>query len=189
MGLIRFLDVFLFQLYYRFFLATADQEWQEDMPRKLEARYSDLPDAVRLLEAPSPNSSETERFLGDIQPDIILARRKSILHKRIYSQARVGTFVMYPGICPEYRNAHGCFWALANRDTANVGMTLLKIDADVDTGRVYDYYTYDYDEVAESHIVIQNRVVFDNLDSLTTKIREILAGTAATIGTDRVHQP
>src|SRR5215469_18028099 len=108
-GLIRFLDVFLFQLYYRFFLATADQEWQEDMLRKLEARYGDLPDAVRLLEAPSPNSSETERFLGDIQPDIILARRKSILNKRIYSQARVGTFVMHPGICPEYRNAHGCF--------------------------------------------------------------------------------
>jgi len=175
------LEKILFQLYYRFFLAAADQEWQEDMLRKLEARYGDLPDAVRHLETPSPNSSETKRFLGEIQPDIILARCKSILNKRIYSQARVGTFVMHPGICPEYRNAHGCFWALANRNTANVGMTLLKIDADVDTGPVYGYYRYDYDEVAESHIVIQNRVVFDNLDSLATKFREILAGTAAMI--------
>jgi Formyl transferase len=182
-GLIRFLDVLLFHLYYLLFLAAADQEWQEDMLRELEARYGDLPDTVRLLETPSPNSSETERFLEDIQPDIILARCKSILNKRIFSQARLGTFVMHPGICPEYRNAHGCFWALANRDTANVGMTLLKIDADVDTGPVYGYYTYDYDEVAESHIVIQNRVVFDNLDSLATKFREILAGTAATIDT------
>jgi methionyl-tRNA formyltransferase len=90
---------------------------------------------------------------------------------------------MHPGICPEYRNAHGCFWALANRDTANVGMTLLKIDAGVDTGPVYGYFTYDYNEGAESHIVIQNRVVFENLDSLETKFREILAGTAATIDT------
>lgn len=182
-GLLRFLDVFLFQMYYRVFLATADEKWQEAMLRKLESRYGDIPDNVRLLETASPNSSETEQFLGDIQPDIILARCKSILNKRIFTQARVGTFVMHPGICPEYRNAHGCFWALANRDTANVGMTLLKIDASVDTGPVFGYYTYDYDEVAESHIVIQNRVVLDNLDSLEAKFREILSGTAATIDT------
>jgi hypothetical protein len=182
-GLLRSLDVFLFQLYYRLFLATSDEEWQEAMLRKLEARYDDLPPSVRLLEVPSPNSSETEAFLGDIQPDIILARCKSILNKRIFTKARVGTFVMHPGICPEYRNAHGCFWALANRDTANVGMTLLKIDAGVDTGPVFGYYRYDYDELAESHFVIQNRIVLDNLDSLETKFRQILAGTATTIDT------
>lgn len=182
-GLIRFLDVVLFHLYYRLFLATADQKWQEDMLRKLEARYGDVPLSVQLLETTSPNTLETERFLGDIHPDIILARCKSILNKRIFTQARVGTFVMHPGICPEYSNAHGCFWALANRDIANVGMTLLKIDAGVDTGPVYGYFTYDYNEGAESHIVIQNRVVFDNLDSLEMKFREILAGTVATIDT------
>lgn len=184
-GLLRSLDMFLFQMYYRVFLSTADENWQEAMLRKLEARYGDLPHSVRLLETAGPNSSEAERFLGDIQPDIILARCKSILNKRIFTKARVGTFVMHPGICPEYRNAHGCFWALANRDTANVGMTLLKIDEGVDTGPVFGYYTYDYDEVAESHIVIQHRTVLDNLDSVETKFREILAGTAATIDTQR----
>lgn len=182
-GLFWTLDVFLFQMYYRLFLASADKEWQEAMLRKLEAGYANVPDSVRLLETASPNSSETEQFLGDIQPDIILARCKSILNKRIFKQARVGTFVMHPGICPEYRNAHGCFWALANRDTRNVGMTLLKIDSGVDTGTVYGYFTYDYDEIAETHTVIQNRVVFDNLDSLQTKFCEILAGTATTIDT------
>ena len=184
-GLLRFLDVFLFQMYYCLFLATADGKWQEDMLRKLEARYDDAPTSVRLLETASPNSSETARFLEEIRPDIILARCKSILNKRIFTQARVGTFAMHPGICPEYRNAHGCFWALANRDTAIVGMTLLKIDEGVDTGSVFGYYTYDYDEVAESHIVIENRVVLDNLDSLEMKFHEILAGTAATIDTQR----
>ena len=180
-GLLRFLDVLFFRIFYRLFLASADEKWQEVMLRKLEARYGDVPQSVRLLETASPNSSEVEQFLRDIQPDIILARCKSILNKRIFTQARLGTFVMHPGICPEYRNAHGCFWALANRDTANVGMTLLKIDAGVDTGPVLGYYTYDYDEVAESHIVIQNRTVLDNLDPLETKFGEILAGTADTI--------
>ena len=51
---------------------------------------------------------------------------------------------MHPGICPEYRNAHGCFWALANRDLNKVGMTLLRIDKGVDTGPTFGYYTYPY---------------------------------------------
>jgi folate-dependent phosphoribosylglycinamide formyltransferase PurN len=182
-GLPRFLDVFLFQIYYRLFLATADEEWQKAMLQKMEGQYRDVLHSVRFLETTSPNSAQTEQFLRDIQPDIILARCKSILNRRVFTQARLGTFVMHPGICPAYRNAHGCFWALANRDTVNVGMTLLKIDDGVDTGPVYGYYTYAYDEVAESHIVIQHRMVLENLDSLQTKLCEILAGTAATIDT------
>jgi Formyl transferase len=182
-GLIRSLDVFLFQMYYRLFLAIDDEKWQVTMLHRLDVRYDNVPDSVRLLHTESPNSSETEKFLEVLQPDIILARCKSILNKRIFSQARVGTFVMHPGICPEYRNAHGCFWALANRDISNVGSTLLKVDAGVDTGPVYGYYKYDYDEISESHIVIQNRTVFENLDSLQAKFHEIIAGKAVTINT------
>ena len=48
---------------------------------------------------------------------------------------------MHPGICPEYRNSHGCFWALARRDLDHVGATLLQIDEGSDTGPVYAYYT------------------------------------------------
>ena len=62
-------------------------------------------------------------------------------------------------------------------------MTLLRINAGVDTGPVYGYYLCDYNEVCESHIVIQSRVVFDNLDSLSEKFDEIFAGTALTINT------
>jgi hypothetical protein len=182
-GLSRSVDVFLFQIYYRLFLATADKEWQKATLQKLEAQYADVPQSVRFLATASPNSPQTEQFLRDIRPDIIVARCKSILNRRIFTQARLGTFVMHPGICPAYRNAHGCFWALANRDTANVGMTLLQIDDGVDTGPVYGYYSYDYNEVVESHIVIQHRTVLENLDSLQTKFREILAGTATTIDT------
>src|SRR5678809_621983 len=91
----------------------------------------------------------------------------------IRDRPRVGTFVLHPGICPEYRNAHGCFWALANRDLGNVGMSLLKIDAGVDTGPVYGYYRCDFDEKSETHVVIQERVVFDNLDELADKFRDL----------------
>jgi methionyl-tRNA formyltransferase len=121
--------------------------------------------------------------LHEEKPDIIVARCKSILTARIFKQATIGTFVMHPGICPQYRNAHGCFWALAKRDLDNVGMTLLKVDEGVDTGPVYGYFKANFDEVTQTHNMIQNRVVFDNLDALRVKFEEIVAGTARTIDT------
>jgi hypothetical protein len=72
---------------------------------------------------------------------------------------------------------------LANRDLGKVGLTLLKIDKGVDTGPVYGYYSYDFDEIRESHIVIMTRFVLDNLDRLQVKLLEIHAGTAKTIDT------
>jgi len=91
--------------------------------------------------------------------------------------------VMHPGIVPEYRNSHGCFWALSNRELDKVGMTLLRIDEGVDTGPVYGYFSYAYDEVAESHSMIQKRVVFENLDAIRDKLLEIDRGEAKPIDT------
>jgi len=85
---------------------------------------------------------------------------------------------MHPGICPEYRNAHGCFWALAQDDLERVGMTLLRIDKGIDTGPTFGYYTYPYDEQNESHIVIQHRVVLENLPALAGKLTDICNGSA-----------
>jgi hypothetical protein len=62
-------------------------------------------------------------------------------------------------------------------------MTLLRIDKGVDTGPAFGYYTYPYDEVNESHIVIQHRVVLENLDALRTKFAEIFDGTAIPLDT------
>jgi methionyl-tRNA formyltransferase len=136
-----------------------------------------------VLVTPSPNSPKCLNLLRELQPDIIIARCKSILKKDIFRSASTGTFVMHPGICPEYRNAHGCFWALAENDLDRVGMTLLKIDEGVDTGPVYGYYGCSFDETKESHLVIQDRVVFDNLPALRAKFEEIQAGSAETINT------
>lgn len=182
-GPLRFVDVLAFRAYSRIFLDRANQQWERQCVQRIEAQYAPIPASTRVLNTPSPNSPETEQLLKEVRPDIIIARCKNILNERIFGQARIGTFVMHPGICPEYRNAHGCFWALANGDTERVGMTLLKIDKGVDTGPVYGYFTYPYEQ-GESHIVIQNRVVFDNLDPIRTKLEEILAGSAKPICTN-----
>lgn len=179
----RFLDVVAFRVYYRLFLAGRDKVQEDALLARLENDYPPIPIDTPVLITPSPNSKESEAFLREVQPDIIIARCKTLLARRIFTIARTGTFVMHPGICPEYRNAHGCFWALANDDLTRVGMTLLKIDEGVDTGPIYGHFSYPYDERTESHVVIQNRVVFDNLPSLKNKLEDIHAGRAIPIDT------
>ena len=182
-GFLRFLDVLAFRIYYRLLLAKGDHSWTQAKLAELSAQYPAVPDSCRVLTTPSPNSAECLQLLREVQPDVIIARCKSILKKDIFRSASTGTFVMHPGICPEYRNAHGCFWALAENDLDRVGMTLLKVDIGVDTGPVYGYYGCVYDELRDSHAVIQDKVVFDNLASLRSKLEEIHAGSAATIDT------
>jgi hypothetical protein len=182
-GPIRFLDVLAFRLYYKVFLAARDTRWLGRVLEDIASRFGALPSTVEVLQTPDPNSPEVEAFLKRLAPDLAIARCKRILKERIFAIPRSGTFVLHPGVCPEYRNAHGAFWALARRDLTNVGLTLLKIDRGVDTGPVYGYYSYEFDEVAESHIVIMTRLVLDNLDALRDKLLEIDAGTARPLDT------
>jgi hypothetical protein len=180
-GVLRFLDVLVCRLYYRAFVAAADTAW---LDRRLqELPYPPLPPSVEFLSTADPNSEEVESFLRRLEPDLAIARCKRILRERIFSIPRCGTFVLHPGVCPEYRNAHGAFWALVQRDLANVGLTLLKIDRGVDTGPVYGYFTYDFDEAAESHIVIMARLALDNLDGIRDRLLGVLKGDVLPIDT------
>jgi peptidoglycan/xylan/chitin deacetylase (PgdA/CDA1 family) len=177
----RFLDVLAFRAYYRLLQAIDDRRWEMQELERLRARFPDRPDAPEMAVS-SPNSPEAEAFIRRQQPDLVIARCKTLLQERVFTIPRLGTYVMHPGICPEYRNAHGCFWALARGDHGNVGTTLIRIDRGVDTGPVFGYFRVDAG-TAESHIVTQHRAVLDHLDPIRDKLLEIEAGTAAPIDT------
>jgi hypothetical protein len=175
-GALRFLDVVAFRLYARLFLSAADEAWKRAQVERLRALYPADLDGVPRLVVSSPNSAAARDFIAGLRPDLAIARCKVILKREIFELPRAGTFVLHPGICPEYRNAHGCFWALANRDLDRVGMTLLRVDAGIDTGPVYLHGTCEYDEVADSHVVIQYRAVVDNLDAIGRTLTAIGRG-------------
>lgn len=177
-GWLRFLDVMAFRAYARVRLARADAAWKTEAIARLTERYpADLSSVPRIVVS-SPNSGEARDFLLGLAPDAVIARCKVILKREIFEVPRVGTFVLHPGICPEYRNAHGCFWALVNRDLTRVGMTLLKVDEGIDTGPVYLHGTCDIDEWGESHSVIQYRAVVDNLDAIGDVLLALCRGEA-----------
>ena len=162
-GVLKFLDVLAFRAWSRACLARRDRAWKDATLARLRADYPADLSAVPQLVVSSPNSAEARAFIASLQPDLAIARCKVILRREIYELPRAGTFVLHPGICPEYRNAHGCFWALANRDLGRVGMTLLRVDEGIDTGPVYLHGSCAFDERRDSHTVIQYRAVIDNL--------------------------
>jgi hypothetical protein len=175
-GPLRFLDVLAFRLFYRLRLARRDRAWIEGAVSDLRRRYPADLGRVPRMDALSPNAPEVRTFLETLAPDLVIARCKVILRREIFAIPRAGTFVLHPGICPEYRNAHGCFWALARRDLDRVGMTLLRIDEGVDTGPAFLRATTAVDERRESHVVVQYRVVLDNLDAIAAALRAACQG-------------
>ncbi|MGZ3787727.1 MAG: polysaccharide deacetylase family protein [Bacteriovorax sp.] len=183
LGTIRFIDVVLFRIYYHFFLRKKDALAQLELMDKILRQYPAKKEPPNIMITECPNSKETRNFIANLAPDMTIARCKVILKPRIFELPKHGTFVMHPGICPEYRNAHGCFWALMRRDLTRVGMTLLKVNRGVDTGAVFGYFSYAFNELKETHIEIQNRTVFDNLDVIKDALIEISEGTRKTIET------
>lgn len=182
-GILSLIDVALFKAYYALVLARGDARWEAAALDRLQSRYPALPAETPRLSTDSPNSAAAQAFIARHAPDLVIARCKVLLKEQVFSIPRHGTVVLHPGICPEYRNAHGCFWALASADLARVGMTLLKVDRGIDTGPVYGFYTYDFDAATESHVVIQHRVVLDNLDAIRQKLVEVAEERAVPIDT------
>jgi Formyl transferase len=182
-GLLGFIDVLAFRLYHSMRFAKSDRRWEDDIRARLARRLPDRPSAIPTVVTHDPNSAASRKFIRARQPDLIVARCRVLLAKDTFSIPPLGTFVMHPGITPEYRNSHGCFWALSNRDLEHVGLSLVKIDEGVDTGPVFGYFTYAYDERRESHDVIQKRMLLENLDPLRNRLLEIERGEARPIDT------
>jgi hypothetical protein len=185
-GWLGFADVVAFRLYNALFLGWQDGAWKERTLARLRARFPAQLSMVPRVVVANPNDPEARAFLEERRPDLLVARCKFILKRQVFALAERGTFVLHPGICPEYRNAHGCFWALVNRDHERVGMTLLRVDEGVDTGPIYLQASCPIDEVRESHTVIQYRVVLENLDAIGRVLLSIGGGgevtTVATAG-------
>src|SRR6185503_14756099 len=103
-GWLRFIDVLAFRAYYAVARAHTDRQWAARALTWLSEAFPVKPDAPEIVVS-SPNGAEAERFIRERRPELIVARCKTLLREQIFSIPRLGTFVMHPGICPEYRNA------------------------------------------------------------------------------------
>ena len=181
-GIIRLFDMIAFKIFYYFKYKKKDSKWSDNKLDQLKNSFNFNLKNIPSITVSNPNSNIAKNFISSKNPDIIIARCKVLLKYEIFSKAKTGTFIMHPGICPEYRNSHGCFWGIVNRDYDKVGMTLLKINRGIDSGPIYGYYyVNDFNMQKESHITIQYRAVFENLELIQNKLLEVYLGKASVI--------
>ncbi|MCU0634621.1 MAG: hypothetical protein MUE41_07090 [Gemmatimonadaceae bacterium] len=179
-GAWRMADVMAYKVIHQVRYRRADAEWHAALLETLRSTYPPARFA-RTIDVPNANDAPVQEALRADPPDLMIARCKQLLAPRIFEVPRAGTVVLHPGICPEYRNAHGGFWALATGHPELVGTTLLRIDRGVDTGPVFAYFTARGSLDTHSHIVLQNRTLFDNLPAVQAALEQVIDGLATPV--------
>ena len=139
------------------YFASIDADTHHRLARLLDcASRGTTP--VHVVPAWSINSAETEAYLRQLAPDVVLVSGAPMLRPNIYRIARLGTINLHFGISPAYRGMHTLTVPWWRGDYAQVGATVHFIDDGIDTGpallRVYPAIEVTDDAVsAEANIV------------------------------------
>ena len=91
-------------------------------------------DLIRKVD--SINSEEAISMLKRINPDAVVVNGTRIISKNVLSSIAAPFINTHMGITPKYRGVHGGYWALANGDPENCGVTVHLVDQGIDTGGV-----------------------------------------------------
>lgn len=124
---------------------------KEEIYKKYSMRPSPLPDQ-QVFRVKSINDALVVQMIKEIDPDLIVVNGTRIIHKKNLEQFPCLAINTHAGITPKYRGVHGTYWALANRDSENSGVTIHQVGVGIDTGK----------------IIAQTKVVVANNDNFTT---------------------
>jgi hypothetical protein len=89
-----------------------------------------------LVEVPHINHPDVVVLAERLQPDVIAVFGTSLIRGPLLDKGRLGIFNLHGGLSPHYRGADCTFWALYNGEPDQVGCTLHRIDAGIDTGNL-----------------------------------------------------
>lgn len=124
-------------------LARKAWRWLRDRKRYAggaEARFffGESPPALARrelqVEVPHINHPDVVALAERLQPDVIAVFGTSLIRGPLLEKGRLGIFNLHGGLSPHYRGADCTFWALYNGEPEQVGCTLHRIDAGIDTG-------------------------------------------------------
>lgn len=135
LGFIHVLDQLIFQLILVRILKLFSKELIEKRKNDLGLISTSIsgPD---LIEVGLVNSKVCIDTIKSINPDIVIVNGTSIIGKKVLESTKAIFINTHVGITPQYRGVHGGYWALRNRDVANFGVTIHKVDTGIDTGDI-----------------------------------------------------
>jgi folate-dependent phosphoribosylglycinamide formyltransferase PurN len=94
------------------------------------------PDGKEVIRVSSVNSPECLDHLRRLQPQVVLVVGTRIIAHRVLQAIDAHWINYHAGITPKYRGVHGGYWAKAEGDQGNFGVTVHLIDEGIDTGGV-----------------------------------------------------
>ncbi len=134
----------------------------------------------QITEVDSVNSASTIKLLQSLQPDLVIIHGTRILSAELLKSVDCKFMNIHAGITPKYRGVHGGYWALADNDPMNCGVTVHFVDKGIDTGEIIaqdnisptstdNFITYPYLQLAKG-IELLLRAIKEHLDGkLLTK--------------------
>jgi folate-dependent phosphoribosylglycinamide formyltransferase PurN len=133
--------------------------------------------AVRQVE--SVNADAARAHLRELQASVVVVNGTRIISKETLSATSAPFVNTHAGITPLYRGVHGGYWALAQNDAPNCGVTVHLVDTGIDTGGILaqatiepmphdNFVTYPYLQYAAA------------LPLLLAAVGQLLAGEPAT---------
>ncbi len=135
LGLITVAGQVLFQAIAVRMLNAASRKRTAQLVKELQLNGSDIPPAA-VSNVNSINDEEVITLLQAIQPDLVIVNGTRIISKKVLGSVQCRFINTHAGITPKYRGVHGTYWALANKDVQNSGVTVHLVDAGIDTGSV-----------------------------------------------------
>jgi methionyl-tRNA formyltransferase len=135
LGLIKVLGQMLFHGLVVIPMMQRSKKRKQEIFEEYQMNPSPIP-PHQMLQVQSINEPLVIQKIKEINPDLIIVNGTRIISKNHIAQLPCLAINTHAGITPKYRGVHGTYWALANRDPENSGVTVHQVDVGIDTGKI-----------------------------------------------------
>lgn len=127
------------------------------------------------VEVPHINHPDVIALADRLQPDVIAVFGISLIRGPLLEKGRLGIFNLHGGLSPRYRGADCTFWALYNGEPEQVGCTLHRIDAGIDTGALIAHVCPEVRE-GDDELTLFWRAVRDSAEAYAALLERLERG-------------
>jgi len=150
------------------FLNARGRKRISELKRKYAFNESPVP-GKKITRFNTVNDASCIQLLQQIDPAVVLVSGTRIISKKVLESCKAEFINMHAGITPAYRGVHGGYWAVANKDDENFGVTVHRVDKGIDTGEILyqqripvtsndNYATYPYLQLGEGLPLVRKAI-------------------------------
>lgn len=134
-GLLNIIGQIFFIIFLKFFLSRK-KKYINNLINQANLIDSNS-NNIKVTKIANDEESKVVEFLKSYDPEIVVVNGTKILSKKILNSCNANFINLHCGITPAYRGVHGAYWALANDDQENCGVTIHQVDSGIDTGYIF----------------------------------------------------